>query len=171
MRMVSLHPPPPFQPFNFTSRVPVIFLQMTVLSDGHKVVFGDYLVPTHHVSKFKIDVTPSSEEDIMTMAIPKIFADLNARASIEVNAANGDEKAYLGTYHKATHDINSSGLKLDNIFATGSKTCCPPHANRVPPYPTYYTLVMMPSLHNYQQISWLITMQSINYLFSFVTSL
>jgi hypothetical protein len=123
---------PPFQPFNFNFRFPCIFMHTVALADGHKIVMGDYLVPTLHVSRFKVNVSANGEEAILSMALPKTFVDMNARSLVEVSTSNRDEQAFWGAYRKATHDIKSSGLKLDNVHATGQRDTLPFPCQQLP---------------------------------------
>jgi hypothetical protein len=75
--------------------------------------------PNSSCEQFKVDVSLNGEEAILLMTIPKTFVDLNAQSTLEVNPTNPNKQAFLGAYCKATHDIKSSGLKLDNVHATG----------------------------------------------------
>lgn len=85
----SVHHHPPSQDFSF--HFPHIFIHTVSLADGHKVVFGDYLVPTLHLSRFKVNVVHDGEVAVLYMNIPKTFADMNACALIEVNANNNPD--------------------------------------------------------------------------------
>ena len=139
MANTTLTVPPPYKPFDFSFRAPVIFTHTTSLAEGHKVVYGDYLVPTVHVSRYKMDVIHGGEVAALGMTIPKIFADMNARADIEIDANRPDQQAYLGAYRRATHEIKSSGFKLDNIVAVGNRDTLPFRCQQRP--------VMMHVLH------------------------
>ena len=73
MANTTLSMPPPYKPFDFSFRAPVIFTHTTSLAEGHKVVYGDYLVPTVHVSRYKMDVVHGGEVAALGMNITDVL--------------------------------------------------------------------------------------------------
>ena len=122
-RVLSLRPP--FTPYNFSYRFPVIFTVTGTLSMGNMAVYVDYFVPSLHLSRFHPELSADGMVITLAMAIPSTFIDMAFRAGKELDPTDEDSVAFVSAFCTVTGVIALSHPDFENVVPPGQEDTLP----------------------------------------------
>ena len=79
--------------YNFLFRFPVIFNVAGPLTDGHMIVYADYLIPTLHTTRFNCSLSSDGLIATLTMELPRVYTDVLGRAEAGEHTARGADES------------------------------------------------------------------------------
>jgi hypothetical protein len=108
--------------FNFEARYPHVFVPTSSLTSGQATVVSYWLVPSvdQNQNRFSVAVSPTGTHSIFTIDIPRQFANLNARAFLEVDQhLDQDASAIAAGFRQVQDQILCAFADLANIRPAG----------------------------------------------------
>jgi hypothetical protein len=117
---------PPYVPFNFAFRFPVVFTETGPLEDGYRVVYADYFSPSLHPTRYNATVSEDGLTVTLTMQLPRVFTDVAGRAEAGEHAAHGPNAvAFIMAARETTDRIAAMYPNLDGIEIPGQQDTLP----------------------------------------------
>ncbi len=115
-----------FPLFNFQARYPHVLIPTPALASGRRTVVGYWLTPTVDQARFSVEVSANGMHFVFNMHIPRQFADLNARVSLEVDQVlDIDAAAIAAGFCQIQDQIVHLFTDLTNIRPDGQRYSLP----------------------------------------------
>ncbi len=108
--------------FIFQARYPHVLIPTPALASGQRIVVGYWLTPTVDQARFSVEVSVDGMYCVFNMHIPRQFANLNARVSLEVDQVlDIDAAAIAAGFCQMQDNIVRLFTDLTNICPVGQQ--------------------------------------------------
>ncbi len=126
MGQASLRDGRQFTAFNFNYHFPVIWIIAGPLADGHMVVYGDYLTPTLHLTRYNCTMSEDGLTATLSMELLSVYTDVHGRAEAGEHGARGADKVlFIAGARNTTDSIAAVYDNLDGITPPGQQDPLP----------------------------------------------